>query len=79
MARKENIPEPLRILIAENDTVIAMDLREALESLGHRVIGEAPTGVEALRLARELKPDLLLGFHGKPPVVRSTHTLVCRL
>lgn len=54
------MPEPLRVLIAEDDTVIAMDLREALESLGHRVIGEASTGVEALRLARELKPDLLL-------------------
>jgi response regulator NasT len=60
MARKENMPEPLRVLIAEDDTVIAMDLREALESLGHQVIGEASTGVEALRLARELKPDLLL-------------------
>lgn len=54
------MPEPLRVLIAEDDTVIAMDLREALESLGHQVIGEASTGVEALRLARELKPDLLL-------------------
>jgi response regulator NasT len=60
MVKKENRPKPLRILIAEDDTVIAMDLREALESLGHRVIGEASTGVEALRLARELKPDLLV-------------------
>jgi len=54
------MPEPLRILIAEDDTVIATDLQEALEALGHRVVGEASNGIEALRRAQELKPDLLL-------------------
>jgi response regulator NasT len=49
-----------RILIADDDTLFRRDLREALERLGHQVIGEAPDGVHALKLARRLRPDLAI-------------------
>jgi len=52
--------EPKRILIADDESIIRMDLKEMLNNLGYRVVGEAGDGQEALRLARELKPDLVI-------------------
>lgn len=49
----------LRILIADDESIIRMDLREMLEGLGHEVVGEAGDGDEAVRLARSLDPDLV--------------------
>src|SRR5436190_7520066 len=49
-----------RILLAEDETITRMDLREMLENLGYAVVGEASDGVAALNLARALRPDLLL-------------------
>src|SRR5436190_17568151 len=37
-----------------------MDLREMLANLGYQVVGEAPDAANALRLARDLKPDLVI-------------------
>ncbi len=51
---------PLRILIADDESLHLMSLRAQLEKLGHRVIGEASDGKQALDLARELKPDLAI-------------------
>jgi two-component system, response regulator PdtaR len=51
---------PCRILIAEDEALIRLDLREMVERLGHTVIGEAADGVRALRLARQLRPDLVM-------------------
>jgi len=48
----------MRILIAEDETIIRLDLRGVLESAGHEVVGEARDGEEAVALARELEPDL---------------------
>jgi response regulator NasT len=50
----------LRIVIADDESVICMDLREALAALGHQVVGEAANGEEALRLIRQEKPDLAI-------------------
>jgi two-component system, response regulator PdtaR len=50
--------EPLRVLIAEDETIIRLDLRGLLERHGLRVCGEARNGEEAVRLARELDPDV---------------------
>ncbi|MFM8965292.1 MAG: response regulator, partial [Actinomycetota bacterium] len=47
-----------RILIAEDETLIRMDLAEMLRENGYEVIGEATNGEEAIMLANELKPDL---------------------
>ena len=49
-----------RILLAEDETISRMDLREMLENLGYAVVGEAGDGRAAVNLARALKPDLVL-------------------
>ena len=49
-----------RILIAEDETLIRMDLAEMLRENGYEVIGEATNGEEAMTLAAELKPDLTI-------------------
>jgi len=48
----------MQILIAEDETIIRLDLRGLLERSGHTVVGEARDGEEAVALARELEPDL---------------------
>ena len=49
-----------RILIAEDETLIRMDLSEMLRENGYEVVGEATNGEEAVALANELKPDLAI-------------------
>jgi CheY-like chemotaxis protein len=51
---------PLRILIAEDETIIRLDLRGMLEKHGLVVIAEARNGLEAVELAREHRPDVAL-------------------
>jgi YesN/AraC family two-component response regulator len=49
-----------RVIIADDESIIRLDLREMLESLGYLVVGEAGDGTSALNLARELKPDIVI-------------------
>jgi AmiR/NasT family two-component response regulator len=49
-----------RVLIADDEVVIRMDLRSMLEEIGHEVVGEADNGETACYLARNLKPDLVI-------------------
>lgn len=49
-----------RILIADDDAVVRLDLRAILETLGYCVVGEADNGESAINLARTLKPDLII-------------------
>jgi len=51
---------PLRVLVAEDEALIRMDLVEMLEELGYLVVGQCGDGAEAVRLATELRPDLLI-------------------
>lgn len=50
----------VRVVIADDESIIRMDLREMLESLGYAVVGEAGDGTAAVSLARELRPDLVI-------------------
>jgi two-component system, response regulator PdtaR len=49
-----------RVLIAEDETIIRLDLKGLLESAGFEVCAEARDGEEAVRLAREAEPDIAL-------------------
>jgi two-component system, response regulator PdtaR len=50
----------VRVLVAEDDPLIALGLSERLRSLGHDPIGPASDGQQAIELARESLPDLYL-------------------
>ncbi len=50
----------IRVLIADDDPIIRLDLRQMLESLNYEVIGEAGDGKAAVDLAREIKPDVCI-------------------
>lgn len=52
--------EKYKIVIADDETLICMDLREMLEEAGHEVVGIGSDGVEALNLVKEKKPDLAI-------------------
>ena len=49
-----------RILVAEDEALIRLDLVEMLTEAGYEVVGQATNGVEAVTLAKELKPDLAI-------------------
>ena len=51
--------EPVRVLIAEDEALIRLDLKEMLEEEGYAVVGEAADGVRAVELAEALRPDLV--------------------
>jgi two-component system, response regulator PdtaR len=50
----------MRVLIAEDEALLRLDLREMLEEEGFDVVGEAADGEQAVALARELSPDLVI-------------------
>ncbi len=51
---------PLRVLIAEDETIIRMDLRGLLEKNGMMVVAEAANGAQAVELARTEMPDVAI-------------------
>ena len=52
--------EPLRVVVAEDEALIRMDVVATLQEAGYEVVGEAADGEEAVRLAVELMPDLII-------------------
>jgi AmiR/NasT family two-component response regulator len=52
--------KPRRVLIAEDEALIRLDLAEMLKEEGYEVVGEAGDGQEAVELADTLKPDLVI-------------------
>ncbi len=51
---------PARILVAEDEALIRLDLVEMLTEAGYEVVAQATNGVEAIALAKEFKPDLAM-------------------
>jgi response regulator NasT len=49
-----------RLVIADDESLIRMNLKETLVGLGYLVVGEAGDGVSAITLARQLRPDLVV-------------------
>jgi two-component system, response regulator PdtaR len=58
--------EKLRVLIADDEALIRLDVREMLIDAGHTVVAEAKNGDDAIRFVRELKPDFVI-MDGKMP------------
>jgi len=50
--------ENLRIVIADDESIIRLDLKETLQRMGHQVVAEAGDGRTAVELVREHRPDL---------------------
>jgi two-component system, response regulator PdtaR len=53
-------PEPRRVVIAEDEALIRLDLKEMLAESGYAVVGEAADGEAAVELARTLEPDIVI-------------------
>lgn len=51
---------PTRLILAEDETLLRMDLKEELERQGYLVVGEAGDGQSAVNLTRELRPDAVV-------------------
>ena len=52
--------DKLNFLIADDEALIRMDVKEMLTEAGHKVVGQAASGEEALNLARQLHPDFTI-------------------
>ncbi|MHC1562656.1 ANTAR domain-containing response regulator [Actinomycetospora sp. C-140] len=55
-----DVPAGLRVVVAEDEALIRLDLVEMLREEGYDVVGEAGDGEEAVRLARERRPNLIM-------------------
>lgn len=51
--------QALRILVADDETIIRVHLREMLTQMGHKVVGEACSGADVIAKSRKLDPDLV--------------------
>lgn len=52
--------KPLKIMIADDEAVIRMDLKEILREAGHEVVGETANGRRAVAIVRDMHPDLVI-------------------
>ena len=52
--------DSLKIVIADDEPIIRLDLKKTLENMGHQVVGDVGDGSTAVELARQLKPDILI-------------------
>jgi DNA-binding NarL/FixJ family response regulator len=59
-AAEERQPESLRVLIADDHDLFRTGLRNLLEEQGVQIVGEAASGSEAVRIVREIAPDVVV-------------------
>jgi AmiR/NasT family two-component response regulator len=59
-AAKPATTQPTRILVAEDEALIRLDLAEMLVEAGYEVVGQASNGEQAVEMAKELTPDLVI-------------------
>ena len=52
--------EVVRVVIAEDESIIRLDLKEILEDEGYEVVGDCGRGDQAIELVRDLKPDVVI-------------------
>ncbi|MDA3030066.1 MAG: response regulator [Actinomycetota bacterium] len=64
----EKVKVRVRVLVAEDETIIRLDLVEMLTEAGYEVVAQAENGVIAIEMAKEFKPDLAI-LDVKMPVV----------
>ncbi|MBL8049107.1 MAG: response regulator [Chthonomonas sp.] len=58
----------LRVLIADDDPIILLDLRQTLQALDYEIVGEATDGQQAVQMATQLQPDVCV-FDVKMPIM----------
>ena len=54
------MPTAVRVLLVEDESIVATDITQTLTALGYHVVGRASTGHQAVRSADTLRPDLIL-------------------
>jgi len=72
----------LRLLIADDESIIRLDLREMLLEMGHEVVAELPDGTGVLKAAQEKRPDLAIldiKMPGKDGIEAAMELLEARL
>ncbi len=52
--------EPVRVLVVDDDALVSAMIQDQLETLGYTVVGEAANGRQAISMAQELRPDVIL-------------------
>src|SRR5207237_6704362 len=57
---EESEPLAVRVVVAEDEAIIRLDLKEILEEEGYEVVGETGRGDEAVQLVRDLSPDVAI-------------------
>jgi response regulator NasT len=60
MTQAKEAPGATRIVVAEDEALIRLDLVEMLAEAGHDVVGQASNGEQAVELVKELRPDLAI-------------------
>lgn len=72
-------PRPIRIVIAEDEAIIRLDLRETLEEEGYEVVADIGRGDRAIELVRELDPDVAILDIRMPGIdgIEATRQIVC--
>ena len=65
-SQTSSAPRPLSILIVDDEPVLCVFLGRLLKELGYQIAGTAGNGVEAVEMARELQPDLVILDNAMP-------------